>query len=301
MEHTYLKLNDLSDKITSEIEDIINKNFLFIKVVNIAIGEDLSTLSYIRGMQKKACNIGIEIESMTYPIEISLEEFLEEIERMNADDTIHGIIVQTPLPKHIDIKKVSETLRYEKDLDGITFYNQGLLFSGKPFLVPATAWACDLTLQYIKNRYSYELSGKKCVVIGRSITVGKPVFHLMLQRDLTPTIIHTKSIDKENITKDADVVIASCGVPELVNANWLKEGSVVLDVGIHSLHCDIDKTFKLCGDVDAASSLKKAMIVTAVPGGIGVVTTSLLFANALKSYYKIVRNEIIDFEFLKTI
>ncbi|HOV14172.1 MAG TPA: bifunctional 5,10-methylene-tetrahydrofolate dehydrogenase/5,10-methylene-tetrahydrofolate cyclohydrolase, partial [Spirochaetota bacterium] len=189
----------------------------------------------------------------------------------------------------------------KKDLDGISYINQGMLFSGHPFLIPATAWACDITLQHIEKEYSYPLKGKNAVIIGRSLTVGKPAFHLLLQRDITPSIIHTKSVDKEMITKNADIIIATCGVPEIVTASWLKENSVVLDVGIHCIECNVNKTFKLCGDVNANSALHKAMIVTAVPGGIGVVTSSLLFANALKSYYKTVNDKTIDFEFQKKI
>nr|HPO49235.1 tetrahydrofolate dehydrogenase/cyclohydrolase catalytic domain-containing protein [Spirochaetota bacterium] len=149
MEHNLLKLSAISDIITSEIKDIILKNGANVKIANVIVGEDISSLSYIRGMQKKAANVGITLEIVNLDKNIGEKDFFRKLEELNDSAEISGIIVQTPLPKHIDFSKISASIDFRKDLDGITFTNQGLLFSGRPFLIPATAWACDLTLQYI--------------------------------------------------------------------------------------------------------------------------------------------------------
>ncbi|OHD14143.1 MAG: hypothetical protein A2086_00305 [Spirochaetes bacterium GWD1_27_9] len=299
MEGQLLKLNELGDIISNEVKNIVSKNSLKAKLVCIVVAEDVASISYIRGMQKQADKLGIAFEIAHFKENITQEEFFEKIEFYNESKDYSGIIIQVPLPKHIDTFKLSYIIEHKKDIDGINPHNQGRLFGGKPFLIPATAWACDITLKYIEKKYNYKLEGKTAVIVGRSLTVGKPTFHLLLQRNITPTIIHTKTINKEQIADKADIIVASCGIPELITVEWIKQDAIVLDVGIHCIECNIDKTFKLCGDVNAKSTLHKASFVTAVPGGIGVVTSALLFANVIKSYYKLNEDREITFEFEK--
>jgi methylenetetrahydrofolate dehydrogenase (NADP+) / methenyltetrahydrofolate cyclohydrolase len=298
LENILLKLDKLSDAITSELKEEIGKFNLKVRIASIILGNDPSSLSYLRGMQKKAGKIGIEVEIIEIDENISEDDFLEEIRKYNADPKYAGIIVQVPLPKHIGFFNLSNTIDYRKDLDGIHPYNQGCLFCGYPVIIPATAWAVDLALRHIEKNYNYTLQGKNAVIIGRSLTVGKPVIPLLLQRNITTTTVHTKTRNAEKIASGADIIVASSGVPEMVTEDWIKEGSVVIDVGIHSTASDDEKGYRLCGDVNAQSALKKARIVTAVPGGIGIITSSLLFANALKSHFKFSKdaNMIFDFE-----
>jgi methylenetetrahydrofolate dehydrogenase (NADP+) / methenyltetrahydrofolate cyclohydrolase len=298
MENIYLKLNELSDIISNEIKEKILKLDKTIKSACVIIGNDPASLSYLKGMQKKAKNLGMEIEIIELASDINEEDFLKKIENLNLDNNYSGIIVQVPLPKSFDFFKLATTIDYKKDIDGINPLNQGRLAFGKSFMIPATAWAVDITLRFIEDKFGFKLAGKNAVVVGRSLTVGKPAFQLLLQRNITPTMTHTKTIDVDNISSTKDIVVACCGIPELIEDFWIKEGSVVIDVGIHSLENE-DKTYRLCGDVKSQSALKKASIVTAVPGGIGSITSTLLYANVLKGYYKINFNEEIKFNFEK--
>jgi methylenetetrahydrofolate dehydrogenase (NADP+) / methenyltetrahydrofolate cyclohydrolase len=296
LENIYLKLNELAEIISIEIKEKSSGLKSGIKIASIIIGNDPASISYLRGMQKKALKLGMHVEIFELPENTGEHEFLEKIRILNNDNTFSGIIVQVPLPKKIDPFLLAETIDFRKDLDGINPLNQGRLFSGKPFMIPATAWAVDLTLKYIEKKYDFKLQGKNAVIIGRSLTVGKPVFHLLLQRNITPTVVHTKTVSVQEITSKADILVACCGMPEMVKDTWIRENAVIIDVGIHSIECD-DKTERLCGDVKSDSVLKKASIVTAVPGGIGSLTSTLVFANALKGYFKISFKEEINFNF----
>lgn len=292
-----LKLKNLTEIIVSEIKEKIRNIESNIKLASIILGNNNSSLSYLKGMKKNAQKIGLDFEILEYSENITEEQFLKELEQLNQNNEYSGIIIQVPLPKQINFNKVAEKIDYKKDIDAISPYNQGRLFSGKPFLIPATAQAVDITLKFIETNYSYQLKGKNAVIMGRSLTVGKPAFHLLLQRNITPTIVHTKTEKTEEITKKADILVAACGIPELVKKNWIKENSIVIDVGIHYKEDNSAKGYKICGDVDTVSVLNSASIVTAVPGGIGSITSSLAFANCVKCWYKINKNEELHFNF----
>jgi len=296
MENTYLKLDELSEIISSELKQKIIELKSTIKTACLIIGSDPASLSYLRGMQKKALKLGVDLEIIEFESNITENDFLEKIKFYNNSTEFCGIIVQVPLPKGFDFFKLANTIDPKKDIDGISPLNQGLLVFGKPFMIPATAWAVDLSLKFIEKKYDYKLSGKNAVIIGRSLTVGKPSFNLLINRNITPTVTHTKTADVQNICASSDIIVACCGVPEYVNESFVKDGAVVIDVGIHSIQ-NPDSTYKLCGDVDSKSALKNAKIVTAVPGGIGSITSTLLFANALKGYYKINFNKDVIFDF----
>lgn len=296
----YLKLKELTDTISEEIKnEVININKK-ICIASVIAGDDPSCISYLKGMKKKADKLGMDIDIIQLEENINKEDFLSKIEELNKNQKYSGLIVQIPLPKQIDLHSVALKLDHKKDIDGITPFNQGLLFNGNPFLVPATALAVDLSLKFISKKFDFPLMGKNAVIIGRSITVGKPTALLFLQNNITPTIVHTKTKDTANISLNADIVVASCGVPEFIKEEWIKKDAVVLDVGIHAINeCSLEgeDSCRLSGDVDQKSALKKAKILTAVPGGIGNVTSVLIFANAVKSWYKINKDKDFKFKF----
>jgi methylenetetrahydrofolate dehydrogenase (NADP+)/methenyltetrahydrofolate cyclohydrolase len=295
LDNIYLELKDLANKISEELSIEINKIKSKIKIASIIIGNDPASLSYLAGMKKKCEKLSIDLEIIQMDNETEENVLLEKINLLNNDNDYAGIIVQVPLPKNFNFHEIACKIDYKKDLDGINPLNEGLLFAGKPFIIPATAWAVYLTLKYVNNILLFNPSGKTACIIGRSLTVGKPLIHLLLSMNLTVTTIHSKSIHPQLISSQSDILIAACGVPEFIDASWIKQGAIVIDVGIHSIDDNSQKGYKLCGDINQASVLKKSKLLTAVPGGIGSVTSTLICANAIKSYYKINKN--IDFKF----
>jgi len=292
----YKKLNDLTDSIISEVKYKTEKIDVPFKTTCIVADSDPSNISYVKGIQKKAFLAGINIEVINLSPEIKNDEFLQVITNLNNDPSCFGIIIQNPIPVHLDKFRIFELIDYRKDLDGVTFFNQGRLFFGKPFIIPATAWAVDISLRYIAKMLNISLTGKNAVIAGRSVTVGKPALHLLLKNNLTCTVVHTATVDTPSISKNADIIVACCGVPELIDRNWVKNDAIVIDVGIHYKDDGSGKG-KLCGDVKSDDVIDTLSLLTAVPGGIGSVTSALLFANALKSFFKIRYNEEIVFDF----
>lgn len=291
-----MKLKYIAEEIQSEIMRRVSSIDDEIKMACIIAGGDAASLSYINGIKKNSQKLGITTDIMSYPSDISEDELAEVILSLDKNDSYSGIIVQMPLPKQIDKNSIASLIDYRKDVDGVSPFNQGLLFGGRPFMVPATAWAVDLALAKIAKENGISLKGKKAAVIGRSVTVGKPVLHLLLKRDITPLIAHTKTENIEDVVSECDIVVACCGVAEMVDEKWIKDGAIVLDVGINSKNTFEGNTV-LCGDVKSESAAYNASIVTAVPGGIGAVTSALLYANCLKGYYMINKKEEIIFDF----
>ncbi len=290
MSGIYLELKQLAESVSAELSEEIKKTGAGIKIASIILGNDPASLSYLSGMKKRAARLGIDLDIISLDANTTENELIKQIDSLNADVNTTGIIVQVPLPKHIDFHNIAMAIDYRKDIDGINPMNEGLLFAGKPFIVPATAGAVILTLKYIVKNYSYDLNNKTACIVGRSLTVGKPLIHLALGLNLTPVVLHTKTPAPQNFSSGTDIVIAACGVPELINGGWIKNDSIVIDVGIHSRNDDSAKGYRLCGDVDRASVLEKSKILTAVPGGIGSITSVLIFANAVKSHYMITQN-----------
>lgn len=291
-----VKLKFIAEEIQQEVARRVALLKDKVKLTCLVVGENPAAASYLNGMQRNSEKLGIQMEIHQLTEQSSEEELIHKIVQLNREEECSGIILQLPLPQQINYAVVSKFLDYRKDLDGVTPFNQGLLFSGKPFLIPATAWAVDLTLGKIMREKNKDLKGARVVIIGRSVTVGKPVFHLLLRRNMTPTIIHTKTLEAQEISSEADVVVACCGVAEMVTQTWIREEAIVIDVGINTKE-NAEGKIVLCGDVDAKDAVEKASVVTAVPGGIGSVTSALLFANCLKSWYKIHKNEEIRFDF----
>lgn len=238
----------------------------------VLVGDDAPSQIYVRNKQRSCERLGIR--SRVHRLEASTpQEELEQLIRdLNQDDEVDGILVQLPLPKGLDAKPVLELIDPAKDVDGLHLINQGRLLAGEDGLQPCT----PLGSMALIDSIDYELSGKKAVVVGRSNLVGKPVAQLLLQRNATVTMCHSRTQDLAGEVGQADVVIAAVGYPELIKGSWIKEGAVVVDVGINRLD---DGT--LVGDVEFGEAQKRAMAITPVPGGVGPMTITMLLYNTV--------------------
>ena len=238
----------------------------------IIVGNDQASRVYVNN-KKKACeNIGIISREYALPEETTTEQLLSLIDKLNNDDTVSGILCQMPVPKHIDSNAVLEHISPNKDVDCFHPYNVGKLVQGNNVLLPCTPAGMVEMLDYM----GVEISGKHCVIIGRSDIVGKPMAMLMLQRNATVTICHSKTKNLAEITKQADILVAAVGKANFVTADMIKEGAIVLDVGINR-----NSEGKLCGDVNFEECEKIASMITPVPGGVGPMTITMLMRNTI--------------------
>jgi methylenetetrahydrofolate dehydrogenase (NADP+) / methenyltetrahydrofolate cyclohydrolase len=248
----------------------------------VLVGEDAASKVYV-SMKEKACqDVGIFSDEYKLPAETSETDLLLLIDRLNSDPKIHGILVQLPLPKQIDTEKVLEAISPEKDADGFHPYNVGRLVIGKPLFQPCTPYGVMVMLK----EAGVELAGKEVVVIGRSNIVGKPVAFMCLQQNATVTLCHSKTRDLAAKVGMADVVIAAVGQPEMIKGDWIKEGAVVIDVGVNRVG---EK--KLVGDVEYIKASERASAITPVPGGVGPMTITMLLHNTLESAKRSVKSE----------
>jgi len=240
----------------------------------IQVGNDPASSVYV-GNKKKACEyIGIRSESYELPEETTQDELLSLIEKLNADEKIHGILVQLPVPKHIDEDTIIKAISPKKDVDGFHPQSVGALSIGQPGFVSCTPAG---VIQLLK-RTGIEIESKECVVIGRSNIVGKPMSLLLLRENGTVTITHSKTKDLKEVCKRADILVVAIGRPKMIDASYVKEGAVVIDVGIHR-----DENNKLCGDVDFDSVEPIASSITPVPGGVGPMTIAMLMYNCVEA------------------
>jgi methylenetetrahydrofolate dehydrogenase (NADP+) / methenyltetrahydrofolate cyclohydrolase len=240
----------------------------------VLVGEDPASKVYV-SMKEKACHdVGIFSDEHKLPAETTEAELLKLIDTLNNDPRIHGILVQLPLPKQIDTEKVLEAISPLKDVDGFHPYNVGRLVVGKPHFEPCTPFGVMVMLK----ESGVNLSGKEVVVVGRSNIVGKPVAFMCLQQHATVTLCHSRTKDLAAKVRMADVVIAAVGQPEMIKGDWIKEGAVVIDVGVNRV---ADK--KLVGDVEFEAASKRASAITPVPGGVGPMTITMLLYNTVKS------------------
>lgn len=238
----------------------------------IIVGNDQASRVYVNN-KKKACeNIGIISREYALPEETTTDQLLSLIDELNNDDTVSGILCQMPVPKHIDSNAVLEHISPNKDVDCFHPYNVGKLVQGNNVLLPCTPAGMVEMLDYM----GVEISGKHCVIIGRSDIVGKPMAMLMLQRNATVTICHSKTKNLAEITKQADILVAAVGKANFVTADMIKEGAIVLDVGINR-----NSEGKLCGDVNFEECEKIASMITPVPGGVGPMTITMLMRNTI--------------------
>ena len=246
------------------------------KLAVVLVGDNPASLIYVRNKQKKAQEIGIECEVFHLSEAVQESEVITLIERLNMDKSFNGIIVQLPLPKHLNESHIIETVRQDKDVDAFKQIMSGALWQKKAPWASATPQGVLLLLK----KYVDNLSGKHAVVIGRSNIVGKPMAALLLNEDCTVTIAHSKTIGLKDIVKTAEIVVVACGVPHLVKKDWVKSGAVVIDVGISKVDG------KLCGDVDFDEVKDVAGALTPVPGGVGPMTIAMLLKNTYTAYLK---------------
>ena len=240
----------------------------------IIVGDDPASKVYVRN-KKKACEeVGYNSFEYALPAETTEEELLELIAKLNADKSVHGILVQSPVPKHIDEKKIQLNILPEKDVDAFHPVNVGKIMIGDYDFVPCT----PAGITELLDEYGIETNGKSCVVIGRSNIGGKPMAMLMLHKNCTVTICHSKTPDVGAVTREADIVIAAVGKADFLKGDMIKEGAVVIDVGMNR-----NAEGKLCGDANFEECEKTASYITPVPGGVGPMTITMLMKNTLKS------------------
>ena len=240
----------------------------------ILVGEDPASTVYVNN-KKKACEfIGIKSLSYELPETTSQDELLALIDKLNADESVNGILVQLPLPKHINEDAVIQAISPKKDVDGFHPQSVGALCIGRPGFVSCTPAGI---IQLLK-RSNVEIAGKECVIIGRSNIVGKPMSLLMLRENATVTVCHSRTKNLKEVAKRADILIVAIGKPRMINAEYVKEGAVVIDVGIHRLEGK-----KLCGDVDFDDVAPHTSMITPVPGGVGPMTIAMLMKNCVDS------------------
>lgn len=246
----------------------------------VRIGENPSDLSYERGALKRAEKTGVTVKQFIYDETITEEDFINEIEKINEDDSIHGVLIFRPLPKHISDEKVRDTLLPEKDVDGITDGSLAGIFTGthKGF-APCTARACI----EMADHYGVDFTGKKVAVLGRSLVIGKPVAMMAMERNATVTVCHSRTgaDNMKKICSESDIIIAAMGRAKMVDASYLGKDQIILDVGIN-----VDEEGKLCGDVNFDDAEQAAGKITPVPGGIGAVTTAVLMLQTLEAAEK---------------
>ena len=241
----------------------------------IRVGENPDDMAYERGAMKKMDKVGFRVSSYIYKEDISNEDFLNEFDRINNDETVDGILLLRPLPKHIDEKEVERRIDPKKDIDGISPYNMAKVYAGeKEGFAPCTAEAVLEMLDFA----DVDLTGKRVTVIGRSLVIGKPVAQLLIGRNATVTVCHTRTRDIEKRCREAEVLIAAAGSAKMVTSEFVSDGAVVIDVGIN-----VDSEGNLCGDVDFDAVAESTSLITPVPGGVGSVTTSVLAKHVLRS------------------
>ena len=238
----------------------------------ILVGEDKASQVYVRNKEKQSEAMGMNSRVVRLAADISEADLLAEVEKQNQDDSMHGILVQLPLPKHIDEQKVLRAIRYEKDVDGFHPMNVGNFFLGNESALPCTPYG----IMKILEEYNIEIEGKKALVIGRSNIVGKPMSIMLLNENATVTIAHSRTKNLKELAKEADILVAAIGRGHFVTADFIKEGAVVIDVGMNR-----SAEGKLIGDVDTAAAMGIASHITPVPGGVGPMTITMLLQQTI--------------------
>ena len=251
---------------------LLKEQGIFPKLAVILVGNDPASAVYVRNKEKACLETGIEPQQITLPEETTENELLTLIERLNEDDSVHGILVQLPLPRHISEEKVIDSIDPSKDVDAFTHESVGRIVEGKYTFLPCTPAGIMRLLEH----YEVDISGKECVVIGRSNIVGKPMALLLLNASGTVTVCHSKTRNLSEVTSRADIIVVAVGRANFLKADMVKDGAVVIDVGINRLD-----NGKLCGDVEFEEVSKKASLITPVPGGVGPMTITMLMKNTV--------------------
>lgn len=267
---------ELKDELKKELDVLKQSNKRLPKLVVVLVGENPSSISYVTGKEKACLAIGMENELIRLPETTTQVDLMKTIDELNKDASVDGILVQLPLPKHIDEQEVLLAIDPSKDVDGFHPYNIGRMMMQDPIFLPCTPKG----IMHILNKIGLsDLSGKEAVVIGRSNIVGKPIAQLLLNQNATVTICHSKTPNIKEVTKRADVLIVAIGKSRMVNHEWIKPGAVVIDVGVNR-----DENNKLSGDVDFDDVIDLVSYITPVPKGVGPMTIAMLLENTMESY-----------------
>ena len=269
---------DLRDKVAEQVRLLKDEHSLTPGLAVVLVGKDPASEIYVRNKGKMIAEAGMKSFEHKLPAETSQKQLLTLIDGLNGDPAVHGILVQLPLPAHIDEQSVLAEIDPMKDVDGFHVINAGKLATGAPGLVPCTPLGC---VMLIKDQMGDNLSGKRALVIGRSNIVGKPMAALLLRENCTVTIAHSRTHDLARECARADILVAAVGRANMVKKDWIKEGAVVIDVGMNRLPADKDGKAKLCGDVDYEDAVQVAAAVTPVPGGVGPMTIACLLQNTV--------------------
>ena len=264
----------VKEQVSVAVSDL-NQKSIFPGLATIIVGNDAASSIYVKNKRKSAKEVGIESFQYEFPENIQEKELLELINELNLNSDVDGILVQLPLPKHINSDLIIDSIDVNKDVDGFNVINAGKTFIGRDSVIPCTPLGCLLMLKSIK----IELKGKNAVIIGRSNIVGKPMAQLLLNEDCTVTIVHSKTFNIQALVKEADIVVAAVGSANLVKGSWIKKGAVVIDVGINRLKVE-DKNI-LVGDINYNEVKDIASYITPVPGGVGPMTIACLLMNTV--------------------
>lgn len=260
-------------ELKEEVDKLKSKN-IFPKLAVIMVGDDKASKVYVKNKSKACDEIGIAYEEFLLEENTTMEQLLDLIDELNHRQDIHGILLQSPIPKHLDINKAFNKIDYRKDVDGFSPINVGNLVIGQDGFISCTPYGVIRMLE----EYGIEIEGKNAVVIGRSNIVGKPLAQCLLAKNATVTICHSRTKNINEITANADILVAAIGKPQYIKENMVKEGAVVIDVGINR-----SEDGKLVGDVDFENVSKKASYITPVPGGVGPMTIAMLMNNVVKA------------------
>ncbi len=263
----------IKDELKKEVEEL-KQGGICPKLAVIMVGNDSSSKIYVRNKSIACKEVGIEYEEYLLDENTTMNELLELINKLNKDDSVNGILLQSPIPKGLDINKAFKTIDPKKDVDGFNPCNVGKLCLGQDTLISCTPYGIIKLLE----EYGIEIEGKDAVVVGRSNIVGKPMMQCLLNKNATVTICHSKTIKLERVTKKADILVVAIGKPNFITKDMVKEGAVVIDVGINR-----KEDGKLCGDVDYEEVSKVASYITPVPGGVGPMTIAMLMNNIVKA------------------
>lgn len=267
---------ELAKQIRNRLKQTIEAENMTPQLDIVLVGHDDSSEIYVRNKQKAAAEIGIKTKLHRFENDIDEQKLLALIDELNTDRAVNGIIVQLPLPQHINTNKVINRINPQKDVDGFHPYNTGMLQNNEtPYFIAATPLGVMKLIQSVCP----DLSGKNVVIIGASLIVGRPLATLLLNQECTVTVTHIHTRNIKELTQKADIVVAACGVANLVKQDWIKQNAVLIDVGINRCNG------KICGDIDYADVKQKAAAITPVPGGVGPMTIAMLLQNTVDAYF----------------
>ena len=279
----------IQDEVTAEVARLKAEHGLTPGLAVVLVGEDPASQIYVRSKGERSKAAGMHSVTHRLPADTSQADLIALVKQLNADPAIHGILCQLPLPRGLDEKAVIETIHPDKDVDGLTVLSAGRLSQGLKALVPCTPLGC---MKLLRETLGDSLSGKRAVVVGRSVLVGRPIAQLLLQADCTVTIAHSRTVDLPAVCREADILVAAVGRPRMIQPDWIKPGATVIDVGINRVPFDnpqkaAEGKTKVVGDVAYKGALEVAGAITPVPGGVGLLTVACLLDNTLTAAKRI--------------